>query len=86
MFIFFDGEEAFKEWGPKDSIYGAKHLAKIWHNNYTIFKNGENISELDKLVSINKHIKTFINIYFHFFFIGFTSFIRFNRCTRSNIL
>lgn len=49
MFIFFDGEEAFKEWGPKDSIYGAKHLAKIWHNNYTIFKNGENISELDKL-------------------------------------
>lgn len=50
MFIFFDGEEAFKEWGPKDSIYGAKHLAKIWHNNYTIFRNGENISELDKLI------------------------------------
>lgn len=22
--IFFDGEEAFKEWGPKDSIYGAR--------------------------------------------------------------
>ncbi|XP_055840133.1 glutaminyl-peptide cyclotransferase isoform X2 [Episyrphus balteatus] len=30
MFIFFDGEEAFKEWGPTDSIYGARHLAKKW--------------------------------------------------------
>uniref|UniRef100_A0A1I8PJE5 Glutaminyl-peptide cyclotransferase n=1 Tax=Stomoxys calcitrans TaxID=35570 RepID=A0A1I8PJE5_STOCA len=30
MFIFFDGEEAFKEWSPKDSIYGARHLAKKW--------------------------------------------------------
>ncbi|XP_075163922.1 iso Glutaminyl cyclase isoform X2 [Haematobia irritans] len=30
MFIFFDGEEAFKEWTPTDSIYGARHLAKKW--------------------------------------------------------
>ncbi|XP_012153144.1 glutaminyl-peptide cyclotransferase isoform X2 [Megachile rotundata] len=49
MFIFFDGEEAFKEWGPKDSIYGARHLAKIWHDNYTSYNEGENISELDKI-------------------------------------
>lgn len=27
MFIFFDGEEAFKHWGPRDSIYGARNLA-----------------------------------------------------------
>lgn len=26
--IFFDGEEAFNKWGPNDSIYGAKNLAK----------------------------------------------------------
>jgi hypothetical protein len=26
--IFFDGEEAFNKWGPTDSIYGAKNLAK----------------------------------------------------------
>lgn len=32
MLIFFDGEEAFKEWGPHDSIYGARHLAKKWKN------------------------------------------------------
>lgn len=28
--VFFDGEEALKEWGPNDSIYGAKHLASKW--------------------------------------------------------
>ncbi|XP_043248892.1 glutaminyl-peptide cyclotransferase isoform X2 [Colletes gigas] len=49
MFIFFDGEEAFKEWGPKDSIYGARHLAKTWYNNHTAYEHGENISELDKI-------------------------------------
>lgn len=25
---FFDGEEAFQEWGPNDSLYGARHLAQ----------------------------------------------------------
>ena len=30
QFVFFDGEEAFKEWGPTDSIYGARHLANKW--------------------------------------------------------
>lgn len=30
MLVFFDGEEAFEEWGPTDSIYGAKHLAARW--------------------------------------------------------
>ncbi|CAK9798047.1 Glutaminyl-peptide cyclotransferase [Anthophora quadrimaculata] len=49
MLIFFDGEEAFREWGPKDSIYGARHLAKVWHNNLTTYNQDEHISELDKL-------------------------------------
>ncbi|XP_035824804.1 glutaminyl-peptide cyclotransferase [Aplysia californica] len=26
--VFFDGEEAFKAWTAKDSLYGARHLAK----------------------------------------------------------
>ncbi|XP_061452303.1 glutaminyl-peptide cyclotransferase-like protein [Rhineura floridana] len=26
--LFFDGEEAFKEWREKDSLYGARHLAE----------------------------------------------------------
>ncbi|EFN88893.1 glutaminyl-peptide cyclotransferase [Harpegnathos saltator] len=49
MFIFFDGEEAFEEWGPDDSIYGAKHLAKKWHNKRTVNGRGDHINELDKM-------------------------------------
>ncbi|QLL33920.1 hypothetical protein HG536_0F02450 [Torulaspora globosa] len=28
--VFFDGEEAINQWGPYDSIYGSKHLARKW--------------------------------------------------------
>eukprot|EP00033_Pygsuia_biforma_P000668 GCRY01000785.1.p1 GENE.GCRY01000785.1~~GCRY01000785.1.p1 ORF type:complete len:323 (+),score=62.58 GCRY01000785.1:143-1111(+) len=28
--VFFDGEEAFEEWSPEDSIYGARQLAYEW--------------------------------------------------------
>ncbi|KAK4698470.1 glutaminyl-peptide cyclotransferase, partial [Phenoliferia sp. Uapishka_3] len=28
--IYFDGEEAFKDWTHTDSIYGARHLVKQW--------------------------------------------------------
>uniref|UniRef100_A0A336LIH0 Glutaminyl-peptide cyclotransferase n=1 Tax=Culicoides sonorensis TaxID=179676 RepID=A0A336LIH0_CULSO len=30
MFVFFDGEEAIENWSSSDSIYGARHLAKLW--------------------------------------------------------
>ncbi|XP_063916475.1 glutaminyl-peptide cyclotransferase-like isoform X3 [Zophobas morio] len=46
--VFFDGEEAFENWGPHDSIYGAKHLARTLHSNRSLI-NGENVSELDKI-------------------------------------
>lgn len=42
QFVFFDGEEAFVEWNAKDSIYGARHLAKKW----------ESENELEKIVSL----------------------------------
>ncbi|EPQ57888.1 hypothetical protein GLOTRDRAFT_71794 [Gloeophyllum trabeum ATCC 11539] len=32
--VFFDGEEAFKEWTATDSIYGARHLAEKWATTY----------------------------------------------------
>lgn len=38
MFVFFDGEEAFVEWGPKDSIYGARNLAKKWDGENFLHK------------------------------------------------
>lgn len=42
QYIFFDGEEAFVEWNAKDSIYGARQLARKW----------ELEDELDKIVRI----------------------------------
>jgi glutaminyl-peptide cyclotransferase len=47
MLIFFDGEEAFKEWTDTDSLYGSRHLAKKWDE--TRYKNGR---EIDRIVSV----------------------------------
>ncbi|XP_023180150.1 glutaminyl-peptide cyclotransferase isoform X2 [Drosophila hydei] len=46
MLLFFDGEEAFHQWGPTDSIYGARHLAKRWH------KEGK-LDRIDMLVLLD---------------------------------
>ncbi|KZV96162.1 hypothetical protein EXIGLDRAFT_671319 [Exidia glandulosa HHB12029] len=32
--VFFDGEEAFKDWTHTDSVYGARHLAEKWQRAY----------------------------------------------------
>lgn len=51
MFIFFDGEEAFVEWSSRDSIYGAKNLAKKWHSTPVNYGYDEtDLTELDKIV------------------------------------
>ncbi|CAB4410174.1 unnamed protein product [Rhizophagus irregularis] len=34
--IFFDGEEAFKDWTSTDSLYGSRHLATKWENTYVV--------------------------------------------------
>jgi glutaminyl-peptide cyclotransferase len=33
--VFFDGEEAFKQWTDTDSTYGSRHLADKWHQDGT---------------------------------------------------
>lgn len=71
MFIFFDGEEAFEEWGPNDSIYGAKHLANQWHNNKTAYGEGMYFSELDKMVYIVLHCQ-YRNIKINIFLLSCT--------------
>lgn len=38
VLVFFDGEEAVKEWGPSDSLYGSRHLAAKWSQDGTIGK------------------------------------------------
>jgi Zn-dependent M28 family amino/carboxypeptidase len=34
--VWFDGEEAFKEWTETDSLYGSRHLAEKWYRDGTI--------------------------------------------------
>lgn len=36
--IFFDGEEAFKEWTSTDSLYGSRHAAAKWEKDGTLDK------------------------------------------------
>lgn len=47
--IFFDGEEAFVNWGPNDSIYGAKHLAHKLNNNLRLTSDGERATDLNRI-------------------------------------
>ncbi|PSN58320.1 hypothetical protein C0J52_00166 [Blattella germanica] len=48
-FIFFDGEEAFKEWGPDDSIYGARHLATKWEQTPYPKSNSDGTNQLHRM-------------------------------------
>lgn len=36
--VWFDGEEAFRQWSDQDSTYGSRHLAEKWSNDGTIPK------------------------------------------------
>jgi glutaminyl-peptide cyclotransferase len=36
--VWFDGEEAVKQWSPTDSIYGSRHLAAKWAKDGTLKK------------------------------------------------
>jgi len=38
--VFFDGEEAFKEWSATDSLYGSRHLASKWESTMVTTKGG----------------------------------------------
>ncbi len=44
--IFFDGEEAVREWTQEDSLYGSRHLARKWHEDRTL-------SRLDALINVD---------------------------------
>jgi len=47
--VFFDGEEAFQDWSDVDSIYGSRHLAKVWESTPYPPGNKENTNELDRI-------------------------------------
>ena len=55
--VFFDGEEAFKEWTKNDSLYGSRHLAEVWSN--TTHPKGSNATMIDTIVSIKESYYNF---------------------------
>ena len=36
VLVFFDGEEAVREWSDSDSLYGSRHLAALWARDGTL--------------------------------------------------
>ena len=38
LLVFFDGEEAVKDWTATDSLYGSRHLADRWQADGTLAK------------------------------------------------
>lgn len=36
LLVFFDGEEAVREWSDTDSVYGSRHLAQKWTSDGTV--------------------------------------------------
>lgn len=48
-FIFFDGEEAFKDWNRQDSLYGSRHLAQKWERE-PYPEGGGDSNQLDRIV------------------------------------
>ncbi|XP_037933884.1 glutaminyl-peptide cyclotransferase isoform X2 [Teleopsis dalmanni] len=53
MLIFFDGEEAFKEWSNTDSIYGSRHLAKQLATPRSLIDWSRNIDKIEVLVLLD---------------------------------
>uniref|UniRef100_A0A158Q703 Glutaminyl-peptide cyclotransferase n=1 Tax=Elaeophora elaphi TaxID=1147741 RepID=A0A158Q703_9BILA len=57
--IFFDGEEAFDEWSETDSLYGSRHLASKWSQQYFMntsqssFKIKREIDRIDLFVLLD---------------------------------
>uniref|UniRef100_A0AC34GCX9 Glutaminyl-peptide cyclotransferase n=1 Tax=Panagrolaimus sp. ES5 TaxID=591445 RepID=A0AC34GCX9_9BILA len=50
--IFLDGEEAFVNWSPTDSIYGARHLADLWTKKWYPSTDGSSFDlskEIDRI-------------------------------------
>lgn len=48
--LFLDGEEAFVDWTPEDSLYGSRHLAQKWQNTMVVNSKGSKVTELQRIV------------------------------------
>ncbi|KAI4457263.1 glutaminyl-peptide cyclotransferase [Holotrichia oblita] len=52
-FFFFDGEEAFENWSPTDSIYGARHLAEVYENKVRLGSGPSHLERIDMLILLD---------------------------------
>ncbi|KAF0972404.1 hypothetical protein FDP41_009307 [Naegleria fowleri] len=59
--VLFDGEEAFENWSPNDSLYGARHLAQQWERSNQL----QNIKYLMLLDLIGTSDVRFKNYHIH---------------------
>lgn len=50
--VFFDGEEAVKDWTDTDSLYGSRHLAALWQSQMVV-PDGANTQSVAKLNTID---------------------------------
>ena len=62
QFIFFDGEEAFRTWNARDSIYGARHLAQTWNSLSYPEKTRDGTNYLHRMVMINSSYLIFNDV------------------------
>lgn len=53
--MFFDGEEAYKDWTASDSLYGSRHLAKKMSETYDPYYPGTKL--IDNIVSIATNLQ-----------------------------
>lgn len=58
MIIFLDGEEAFSTWSQTDSLYGSRHLAKIFsttphHNDVLAAKGATVLDSLETFILLD---------------------------------
>lgn len=62
--IFFDGEEAFDKWTDEDSLYGSRHLASKWNQEYFL-NTSQSSFEIKKQID---RIVGFLPLFFvHFY-------------------
>lgn len=51
--IFFDGEEAFRDWTQTDSLYGSRHLAAKWGLARSPAQNARLIDEIEAMILLD---------------------------------
>ena len=54
--MFFDGEEAFVRWTDTDSIYGARHLAKVMQDTKVDVDGEVTVNYLQTMVGIKVNL------------------------------